>query len=51
MAIDSTFFACLPGELPGAFLGWSLPLAKPVRREFLNPFIGDMIVREMTAPE
>jgi len=48
MAIYTTFFLCKPEELPGGFPGWRLPLAKPVRREFRNPFTGELSVVEPT---
>lgn len=51
MAIYTTFFLCQPGELPGGFPGWRLPLAKPVRRKFRNPFTGEESVVETREPE
>ena len=50
MAIYTTFFLCKPEELPGGFPGWRLPLAKPVRREFRNPFTGELSVVETHDP-
>src|SRR5262245_46388497 len=40
MAIYSTFFACDPTSLAGAFPDWKAPLAVPVQRSFKNPFTG-----------
>jgi len=51
MAIYTTFFLCQPEELPGGFPGWRLPLAKPVRRKFRNPFTGKESVIETREPE
>src|SRR5262249_44810119 len=51
MAIYTTFFLCKPEELPGGFPGWRLPLAKPVRREFRNPFTGELSVVETHDPD
>lgn len=51
MAIYTTFFLCRPEELPGGFPGWRLPLAEPVRREFRNPFTGEVSVVETREPE
>jgi hypothetical protein len=51
MAIYTTFFLCKPDELPGGFPGWRLPLAQPVRREFRNPFTGELSVVETREPE
>jgi len=51
MAIYTTFFVCRPEELPGGFPGWRLPLAKPVRRKFRNPFTGEESVVETREPE
>jgi hypothetical protein len=51
MAVYTTFFLCKSGELPGGFPGWRLPLAKPVRREFRNPFTGVTSVIETREPE
>src|SRR5262249_9736786 len=42
---------CKPEELPGGFPGWRLPLAKPVRREFRNPFTGELSVVETHDPD
>jgi hypothetical protein len=50
MAIYTTFFLCKPEELPGGFPGWRLPLRKPVRREFRNPFTGELSVVETHDP-
>jgi hypothetical protein len=51
MAIYTTFFLCRPEDLPGGFPGWRLPLAKPVRRKFRNPFTGEESVVETREPE
>jgi hypothetical protein len=51
MAIYTTFFLCRPEELPGGFPGWRLPLARPVRRTFRNPFTGEESVVETREPE
>jgi hypothetical protein len=51
MAIYTTFFLCPPEELPGGFPGWQLPLAKPVRRTFRNPFTCEESVVETREPE
>jgi hypothetical protein len=51
MAIYTTFFLCRPEELSGGFPGWRLPLAKPVRRKFRNPFTGEESVVETREPD
>jgi hypothetical protein len=51
MAIYTTFFLCKPDELLGGFPGWRPPLAKPVRREFRNPFTDELSVVETQEPE
>ena len=51
MAVYTTFFLCRPDELPGGPPGWRPPLAKPVRREFRNPFTGELSVVETREPE
>lgn len=51
MAIYATFFVCKPEELLAGFPGWRPPLAKPVRRQFKNPFTGELSSRETTTPE
>ena len=51
MAIYTTFFLCKPEELLGGFPGWRSPLVQPVRREFRNPFTGEVSVVETCEPE
>lgn len=51
MAIYTTFFLCNPDELLEGFPGWKLPLAVPVRREFRNPFTGELSVVETREPD
>ena len=51
MAIYTTFFLCKREELSAGFPGWRLPLPKPVRREFKNPFTGTVAVMETREPE
>jgi hypothetical protein len=51
MAIYTTFFLCRPEDLPVGFPGWRLPLVLPVRREFRNPFTGEVAVVETRLPE
>lgn len=51
MAIYTTFFLCRPEQLTDGFPGWRLPLAKPVRRTFRNPFTGAESVVESREPE
>ena len=51
MALYSTFFVCDPKAVPRGFPGWRLPLEKPVKREFVNPFTGTKCVVETREPE
>jgi hypothetical protein len=51
VAIYTTFFICKPQELGAGFPGWRPPLPMPVRREFKNPFTGEMITIESREPE
>lgn len=51
MAIYTTFFLCKPDELLTGFPGWRLPLIAPVRREFRNPFTGEVSLVETREPE
>jgi len=51
MAIYTTFFLCKPEELPRGFPSWRLPLTKPVRRKFRDPFTGEMSVMEPCEPD
>jgi hypothetical protein len=51
MAIYATFFLSEPKQLPGGFPGWRLPLPKPVRRQFTNPFTGELSTIETRHPE
>jgi hypothetical protein len=51
MAIYTTFFLCKPEELHGGFPGWRPPLAAPVRRQFKNPFTGELSTIETREPE
>jgi hypothetical protein len=51
MAIYTTFFLCKPEELSGRFPGWRPPLPAPVRRQFKNPFTGEMSTIETREPE
>jgi hypothetical protein len=51
MAIYTTFFLCKPDELLGGFPGWRPPLAAPVRREFRNPFTGELSAVQTREPE
>ncbi|MCC6644609.1 MAG: hypothetical protein IT374_03430 [Polyangiaceae bacterium] len=50
MAIYTTFFLCTD-ELLGGSPGWRPPLASPSRREFRNPFTGEVSVVETVEPE
>jgi hypothetical protein len=51
MAIYTTFFLAEPKALADGFPGWRPPLAKPVRREFRNPFTGEAMVTESREPD
>src|SRR5579859_7027686 len=51
MAIYTTFFVCDPQQLVAGFPGWRLPLPKPVKRKFKNPFTGKMMTVETREPE
>lgn len=51
MAIYTTFFLCKPEKLSEGFPGWRLSLACPVRREFRNPFTGELSVAQTREPE
>ena len=51
MAIHTTFFVCAPGDLPGGFPGWRLPLEESVRREVRNRFTGAVSIIETREPD
>jgi hypothetical protein len=51
MAIYTTFFVCSPDELIHMFPGWRPPLAVPVRRQFTNPFTGELTTVESREPD
>jgi hypothetical protein len=51
MAVYTTFFLCKPEELPRGFPGWRPPLPTPVRRQFKNPFTGQISTIETREPE
>jgi hypothetical protein len=51
MAIYSTFFLCEPKDLLAGLPGWRLPLERPVKREFINPFTREKTVVETREPE
>jgi hypothetical protein len=51
MALYSTFFLCEPERLAKGFPDWLPPLPKPVRRKVKNPFTGQPMTIETTAPE
>lgn len=51
MATYSTFFVCMPDELPTGFRGWQPPLPAPVRREIRDFLTGKVIMIETREPE
>jgi hypothetical protein len=51
VAIYTTFFVCDAKQLAAGFPGWRLPLRKPVKRKFKNPFTGEMTTVETREPE
>jgi hypothetical protein len=51
VAIYTTFFVCHPKQLVAGFPGWRLPLPKPVKRKFKNPFTGETTTVETREPE
>src|SRR3954467_11727380 len=51
MANYTTLFICHPDQLLDGFPDWKLPLSEPVCRQVRNPFTGEMMMIETSAPE